>query len=324
MKKKVLAIGGAGYIGTRFCDEFHNKFDITVVDILWFGNYLNKNIKFHKIDAFKLDLNFIDQNKFENVIIISGLSNDPMANLSPSLNYKHNLYLNSFLLDMISNSKYIKKVIFGSSCSVYGNTNNKILSEKGEIKVEFPYGITKYLTDCHIELIAKNKRKIKFISLRQGTVSGFSNKMRFDLVINKMVLDAIFKNKITLFDFKAFRPILDIRDAVSVYAKIINNNQINSGVYNLHSYNINILDLAKKVQTKVSQKYEKKIEIVSLNKKEKRNYKVSNKKLNNFIKHNYNKVNDTIDDIMNNIDKLKNPMDSKFINLNIFKQKLIK
>lgn len=324
-KKKLLIIGGGGYIGTKFCEIFASYYEITVFDKFWFGNYLNKNgLNIIKQDAFKINVEFLEKGKFSLVILLSGLSNDPMANFSPYLNYKYNLHLSSYLLDELSKSRYIKKIIFGSSCSVYGNTLKKKFNETDEIKVEYPYGISKYLTDCHLNLISKYNKKIKFFSLRQGTVSGYSPRMRFDLVINKMTRDAMFTKKISVYDMHANRPILDIRDAVNVYHKVLSNKKIQSGIYNLFSYNTNIKVLSSAISNFIKNKLNIDIKITDLKQIEKRSYLVSRKKLDKFINHKYFTVNDTCEDIYANIKDLKKPFDKKYTNLELFKKTLIK
>ena len=213
----------------------------------------------------------------------------------------------------------VRKVIFGSSCSVYGNTGGKKVSEKDEIKVEYPYGISKYLIDRYIELLNKNNNVTKFYSLRQGTVSGFGPRMRFDLVVNKMIKDAILYKKINTVDKNIWRPILDIRDACNVYDKIINKN-IPKGIYNLYSYNITVENIAKKIKNYLL-KFNKPIEIINNYKiKEKRNYKADKSKIDKYINHNYQTIDNTIEDIYLNISKIKDLNSDKYLNITYFKK----
>ena len=91
--------------------------------------------------------------------------------------------------------------------------------------------------DMFIEVLNKSNNSPSFYSLRQGTVCGFGPRMRFDLVVNKMIKDAILYKKIHTIDKNIWRPILDISDACTVYDKIINN-KVPKGIYNVYSYNI--------------------------------------------------------------------------------------
>jgi nucleoside-diphosphate-sugar epimerase len=315
--KKILIIGGAGYIGTKFCHKFCDEYKITVVDPIWFENQLPKKVKLIKKDAIYINNFFLNKNKFYAAIILGGLSNDPMANINPLLNYDHNLKLTAYLLDLFKNSK-IKKIIFGSSCSVYG-FSKKVMNEKNPIKVEYPYGISKYLSDKMIELINSHRINNKFYSLRQGTVCGGSPRMRFDLVINKMVRDAIFNNKITVNKNKIWRPILDINDAVEIYRIFINKN-IKSGIYNVFSYNILINELAKKIKKFIDNKLNKNVKIIHINSKEKRSYKVSRAKLNKEIQNKYKNLFFTVSNIYKCCMEIGEPFNKKYENIFLFKK----
>ena len=101
--------------------------------------------------------------------------------------------------------------------------------------------------DMFIEVLNKSNNSPSFYSLRQGTVCGFGPRMRFDLVVNKMIKDAILYKKIHTIDKNIRRPILDISDASAVYDKIINN-KVPKGIYNVYSYNITVDQIAKKIQ----------------------------------------------------------------------------
>ena len=318
-KKKILIVGGAGYIGRKFCELYSKKYRIYIIDSFWFSKRKVPDVTNVIGDIHSYDAQKIFKQNFNSILILSGLSNDPMANLSPDLNFKHNNYAISNLLFLLSKSK-VKKVIFGSSCSVYGDTGGKRVTENDEVKVEYPYGISKFLIDKYIELLNKNHLTTSFYSLRQGTVSGFGPRMRFDLVINKMVKDALLYKQINTIDKNIWRPILDINDACNIYDKIINNN-IPRGIYNLYSYNITVDEIAEKIKNYFS-KMNISINIKrNLKIKEKRNYKVSRVKINRYFKYKYRNVDQTIDDIYQNIYKFKDLDSDKYLNVTYFKKK---
>ena len=101
--------------------------------------------------------------------------------------------------------------------------------------------------DMFIEVVNKSNNSPSFYSLRQGTVCRFGPRMRFDLVVNKMIKDAILYKKIHTIKKNIWRPIIDISDACAVYDKIINN-KVPKGIYNVYSYNITVDQIAKKIQ----------------------------------------------------------------------------
>ena len=88
---KILIIGGAGYVGSSLSIELDKRgHDISIVDLLWFGNNLPNHLKnkVQKIDALELTHN--DLSPFDTIIFIAGLSNDPMADYSPAKNFISN------------------------------------------------------------------------------------------------------------------------------------------------------------------------------------------------------------------------------------------
>jgi nucleoside-diphosphate-sugar epimerase len=125
--KKILIAGGAGYIGTLLTKELYDRnYNVEVVDLLWFGNYLPKGVKVHKKSC--LDLCEQDLKDFDIVIFMAGISNDPMANYNPAMNFIENSAAPSYLA-FISKKAGIKRFIYASTCSVYGYTANNLMDE---------------------------------------------------------------------------------------------------------------------------------------------------------------------------------------------------
>jgi len=318
--KKILITGGAGYLGSKLCKFLEKNYKIDVIDDLWFKtNSIKEPNKLIKIDIKNFDFNKVIKSNYYAVIFLSGLSNDPMAKLSPDLNFEHNLNITASFLYKLTNSN-IKKVIFGSSCSVYGNTKGSIVNEQSEIGVSYSYGISKFLIDTMIMQLNKFSKITQFYSLRQGTICGNSPKMRFDLIINKMVKDAIKEKKIILNSKRVWRPILDIDDACKIYKFFLRKNP-KKGIYNILSYNSQISVIANTIKKYFKKKRNIEIEIINKNKTELRNYKVSRRKLDKVFKHKYKTVEDTIHNIYENIKSYKNLDLDKYINILMFKKK---
>ncbi len=138
---KILVAGGAGYIGSGLLPKLLDRgYDITVVDLLWFGNHLPENIRVEKMDIF--DLKEKDLEEIEQVIYMAGLSNDPMAEFSPKDNFIQNAAGPAYLA-YIANQAKVKRFIYAGSCSVYGYTVNELYDEKSPTISNYPYGITK-------------------------------------------------------------------------------------------------------------------------------------------------------------------------------------
>ena len=193
--KKILLAGGAGYIGTELTKRLMKlDYDITVLDDLWFGNNLDPKIKLIKKDIFQITHKELVE--FEVVIFLAGVSNDPMAEFSPSENFIQNAACPAYLSYECKQAG-VKRFIYASSCSVYGYTIDELYNEGSPTTCTYPYGISKLQGEYGVMQLADDQFSV--ISLRQGTVCGYSDRMRFDLVVNTMFKNAFLHNEITVY-----------------------------------------------------------------------------------------------------------------------------
>lgn len=317
--KKLLLVGGAGYIGTRLSNYLSEKnYDITVVDNFWFGDFIDDKV--NKIKKNLWDLTSNDLEGFDAVLFLAGLSNDPMAMFRPDLNFIENSSAPVYLA-FIAKQAGVKRFIGASSCSVYGYTKNKTLNENSVVKPTYAYGISKLQFEQGlITLEDENFRPILF---RKGTVGGWSPKMRYDLVVNTMFKSALTTGKITVNNSKLWRPLIDIRDVIQGYEKAIEADLDITGVYNLSGVNLTIGDLGKLLHQRLTH-YGYDIKLDILNNPDVRNYKVSTSKIEDELgfKANYTPV-DSLNEIINSIDVSNYDFNKDiYYNINIFKQVL--
>jgi nucleoside-diphosphate-sugar epimerase len=314
--KKVLLAGGAGYIGTRLSNYLYEKgYDVTVLDNFWFGDFLNNNI--NKIKKNIWDITSKELEGYDSILFLAGLANDPMAMFRPDLNFIENSAAPVYLAFMAKNAG-VKRFICSSSCSVYGYTNNKTLNEDSLVKPTYAYGISKL--QCEQGLMTLEDENFKPIIFRKGTVCGWSSKMRYDLVVNTMIKNALTSKKITVNNPKLWRPLVDIRDVMQGYEKAINADLDISGIYNLSGTNITIGDLGRIVHNNLTERgYD--VELIINNDPDLRNYKVSTEKIENELgfKSNYT-ISDSIDEILSNIDESYDFNKDIYYNINIFKK----
>ncbi len=316
-KHNVLVLGGAGYIGTTLAPYLQdNNCNVTVVDTNWFGNYLPSNINTIQKDIF--DLNQNDLVGFDTVIFLAGLSNDPMAEFSPKDNFIYNTGMPAYI-GFLAKEAGVKRFIFASSCSVYGYTHNSTFTEDDVAISNYPYGVSKLQGEC--SLLALADENFSVVCFRQGTVSGYSPRMRLDLALNTMFKNALNKGEITLSNPKIWRPILGLNDLCEAYLLAINSNLQKGEVINISSFNTTIGELAQAVKSFVKQEYGLNINITNQNVQDYRNYKVSIDKA--FQLLNYKPKQDAYSIMLNlhdTVDKYSSFDDERFYNILVFKK----
>ncbi len=314
--KKILLAGGAGYIGTELTKRLLRlDYDITVLDDLWFGNNLNEKIKLIKKDIFQIThKELVD---FDIVVFLAGVSNDPMAEFSPSENFIQNAACPAYL-SYESKRAGVKRFIYASSCSVYGYTVDELYNESSPTTCSYPYGISKLQGENGVMQLADTSFSV--ISLRQGTVCGYSDRMRFDLVVNTMFKNALLHNEITVNNPSIWRPIFHIQDACSAYIRAIQAPDNISGIFNVASDNYTLGQIGDIVSVEMSRLTNKDIKVHINDVKDFRNYKVSiqNAKLALGFTPIYT-VKDIINDLYQNKDKFLNLEDERYYNIKVFK-----
>lgn len=314
---KVLIAGGAGYVGTRLARNLlKQKCDVTVIDLCWFGDNLpqwgvrliNKNL---------FDVTVDDLKGFDQVIFLGGLSNDPMAELDTSLNFVYNTGLPIFLAYQ-SKKAGVKRFIYGSSCSVYGNSaQESCLEDSSKVSSPYPYGASKFQGESGVMQMADDNFSV--ISLRKGTVGGWSPRMRFDLIVNTMYKFAITQNKITVNNPSIWRPIIDIRDVVEAYTKCVFCDESINEVFNIANKNYTVIEIAELIQKELLKITGKKINIDIRNVEDFRNYKVDTSKAQELLGfYPSYEVGDTIAELHENRSQYGDFKNEKFYNIKVF------
>lgn len=276
---KILVGGGAGYIGSALIPELLNKgYDVDVIDLLWFGNNIAKNVKVTQKNLFNCTT--ADFKGYDQFIFLAGLSNDPMAEYSPSLNFIYNSALPSFLAYKAKIAG-IKRFIYASSCSVYGNTSNELFDENSPTISNYPYGISKLQGEKGV--LQLQDENFSVIVLRQGTLSGFSPRMRMDLAVNTMFMSAMTRNEIVINNPSIWRPILDLRDAVNAYISAIKAHSSINGIFNVASGNYTVENIACSVKDELEELTSEQISLDIRNIEDFRNYRVKLDKINNIL-----------------------------------------
>ena len=268
---RILIAGGAGYIGSHLIPVLIERgYEIEVIDLMWFGNHLPDEVKVAKRDLFECKEK--DLEIYEQIIFLAGLSNDPMAEYDPAMNFVFNAALPSYLA-FTAKKAGVKRFIYASSCSVYGYTVNELYDEDSPTTCGYPYGVSKLQGERGV--LQLQDEKFSVIALRKGTISGFSPRMRFDLIVNTMFRFAMVENHINVDNPSIWRPVLDIRDAATAYLRAIQADYSISGMFNIASDNYTVGQVGDMVKREVEGLARKKVGITIKNIVDFRNYKVS-------------------------------------------------
>src|ERR1700693_2931345 len=163
---RLLVAGGAGYLGSVLIPKLlERSYKVDVVDLFWFGNHLPRQVGVLNKDIFQLTEE--DLEPYDQVVFLAGLSNDPMAEYSPSKNFVFNAAAPAYLA-YIAKAAGVKRCIYASSCSVYGYTENELFDETRPVSSSYPYGISKLQGEQAVTNLMDDNFSV--ISLRKGTV----------------------------------------------------------------------------------------------------------------------------------------------------------
>ena len=145
------------------------------------------------------------------VIHLAGLSNDPTADYDPDANWQMNA-IGTEQLGRACTAKGIERLVFASSCSLYDGLPSGTHDEDVSVEPRGPYAESKRYGEE--KLLAQRAEGLSPVILRFGTVYGYSPRMRFDLVVNTFVKDALLEARLMLHGGGwMWRPLVDVRDA---------------------------------------------------------------------------------------------------------------
>ncbi len=314
---KILVVGGAGYIGSVLLpDLLERGYDIDVIDLFWFGNHLTPGINAINKDIF--DLKEKDLESYEVVIFMAGLSNDPMAEYAPAENFISNASAPAFL-GYIAKKAGVRRFIYAGSCSVYGYTVNELYDEESPAISDYPYGISKLQGENSV--MQMNSGSFSVIAFRQGTVSGYSPRMRLDLVVNTMFKTAVMENAIMVNNPAIWRPVLSIQDAATAYIRAIEANTDISGVFNIASGNYTVGEIGDLVKSGIKRNLNLDIKLNIKHIEDYRNYKVSIEKAKKVLSfHPKYDVDDIVENLVENLEKFKDFENPNYYNIQVFKK----
>lgn len=185
MKKNILLTGGAGYIGSHVVNLLIEKgFSVTVIDSLITGNksLVNKkaNLLVSDISNVKKVSQLLKKKKFHIVLHFAGLIRVDESVKKPQKYINYNFNKSKIFFNTCYNYG-IRKIIFSSTASVYGNSKKTKVKEADALKPSNPYAVSKLMFEKYLMNMSKMK-DIKFVILRYFNVAGADKKLRTGLI----------------------------------------------------------------------------------------------------------------------------------------------
>jgi len=240
----ILLLGGCGYVGTVLTQTLLAQgHRVTVVDIQWFGNYLepHKNLK-----VIKEDIRNVENIPMEGIDVLmhlANIANDPCGELNSKLAWEVNVLATMRLVEKAIEHK-VKQFILASSGSVYGVKDEPEVTEELSLIPISDYNKTKMISE---RVLMSYQDRICIQILRPATVCGYSPRMRLDLSVNMLTMQALANGKITVLGGNQTRPNIHLKDMIGAYLHFLDKGTKLNGVFNAGFENISIIDIANKV-----------------------------------------------------------------------------
>lgn len=240
---RVLVTGACGYKGTVLVPKLLNAgHEVIALDTMWFGNYLepHENLTVQRADV--RDTETISLDGLDAIIHLSSVANDPCGDLDPKLTWEVSALATMQLADKAVR-KGVRRFIYASSGSVYGIKEEAQVTEDLELRPISEYNKTKMVAE---RALLSYSDEIVVQIIRPATVCGYSRRMRLDVSVNMLTMQALTEEHITVFGGNQIRPNIHIDDITDVYLFMLEHPQ-HRGIYNAGFENNSIMDIARRV-----------------------------------------------------------------------------
>ncbi len=264
--KKILILGGAGYIGGYTTDYLIEKgYDVTVFDKLIYEDRYLKDVNFIYGDIRDTDFVIQTAKDYDIVVIMAALVGDPACAVDLGLTNEIN---HSSVQNICQKLPIDKHVIFLSTCSVYG-AQIDILDEESPTNPLSAYASTKLQAEKYV---TERNGTI----FRLGTVYGMGDtysRVRLDLVVNVLVMKAVYEKKIEIFGGEQWRPLICVKDISGYIEEAIRRDIRGTYILSEGNYTMKTLgELIKDIMPEID------LKLTDISFEDARNYRVKNRK----------------------------------------------
>ncbi|MFT6556984.1 NAD-dependent epimerase/dehydratase family protein [Sneathiella sp.] len=244
---RLLVTGACGYKGSVLVPKLLAAgHTVLAYDIQWFGQFLpaHENLTVVQGDVRSFDVALLDG--IDAIIHLASVANDPCGDLDPKLTWEISALATMQLADNAARAG-IKRFIYASSGSVYGVKEEEQVTEDLELLPISEYNKTKMVAE-RVMLSYADQMCVQIV--RPATVCGVSPRMRLDVSVNMLTMQAIKNGKITVFGGEQVRPNIHIDDIARLYMFLLDNPQV-TGVYNAGFENLKIIEIAERIAEKI-------------------------------------------------------------------------
>ncbi len=253
---RVMVTGAGGYIGSCLSEVLLDAgHQVLAVDRWFFGEERVADLKLRPgYEALSADIRDLTPDHFHQVDAVcdlAALSNDPSGDLNPDWTRSINHHGRAHVA-RCARQAGVSRYVLASSCSVYGAAENNILDETSA-----PNPVTVYAAanlSAEKDVLALGGDGFTVTALRQATVFGLSRRMRFDLVINIMTLNAVEKGCIFVTGGgRQWRPIVHVRDTAKAFLAVLSASpdKVSGEIFNVGATNMQVVSIAYSVREQI-------------------------------------------------------------------------
>lgn len=239
----LLVTGACGYKGSVLVPKLLAAgYGVTAFDIQWFGNELPAHDRLTVIAGDVRDVHAVPLEDVDAIIHLASVANDPCGDLDPRLTWEISALATMRLADQAVR-KGVRQFIYASSGSVYGVKDEPEVTEDLEPEPLTEYNKTKMVAE-RVLLSYADQMSVQIV--RPATVCGVSPRMRLDVSVNMLTMQALTNGRITVFGGDQVRPNIHIDDITDLYIFLLERPGI-TGVFNAGFENISIREIAERV-----------------------------------------------------------------------------